>query len=115
MLLALLTAAFMAAFLSQAAPADAAPRAANAAECQILADVAVTARALAVSGVPEAQAHVAAAHMWDTRSDRAADLIRLIVATAYRSRESVSEYGYRVGLTCIKEQGDMDTVQGKDA
>ena len=105
-ILVLLTAAWSAVAL-------AAPRAENAQECTIAADMAVVARALAEERVEQPTAEQIMRRIYNVSpSPRGQELMRNILDTAYREQQSASSFANKLYLTCMGTGGNMDEVLG---
>jgi len=105
-MLALLTAAWTALAL-------AAPRAENAQECTIAADMAVVARALAEERVEQSAAEQIMRRIYNVSpSPRGQELMRTILDTAYHEQQSASAFANKLYLACMVSGGNMDEVLG---
>jgi hypothetical protein len=96
----------------------AAPRAENALECGIAADMAVVAHSLAQEQVQLPQAGAIMAHIYDvSESARGKQLMQDIIDAAYGSRRdagaSAQKFAEDLFATCMKSDGNMDTVLGR--
>ena len=98
-----------------AAGALAAPRAENAVECGIAADMAVVAHSLAKEEVQRKKADTIMARIYDvSQSDRGKELMMDILDAAYIAKgPSSQEFAEELYSTCMKSGGDMDQVLGK--
>ena len=98
-----------------AAGALAAPRAENAVECGIAADMAVVAHSLAKEEVQRKKADTIMARIYDvSQSDRGKELMKDILDAAYIAKgPSSREFAEELYSTCMKSGGDMDQVLGK--
>lgn len=95
------------------AVALAAPRAENAQECTIAADMAVVARALAEERVEQPAAEQIMRRIYNvTPSPRGQELMRTILDSAYRDQQSASAFASKLYLTCMGTGGNMDEVLG---
>jgi hypothetical protein len=109
----------MAAVLTSATGAVAAPRAESALECGIAADMAVVAHSLAKEQVQRAKADTIMARIYDvSESNRGRELMKEILDAAYGpSAAAGGSTGQRFAedlfATCMKSGGDMDPVLGK--
>jgi len=93
--------------------AFAAPRAENAQECTIAADMAVVARALAEERVEQPAAEQIMQRIYNVSpSARGQELMRTILDTAYRERQSASAFANKLYLACMVTGGNMDEVLG---
>ncbi len=91
----------------------AAPRAENAQECTIAADMAVVARALAEERVEQPTAEQIMRRIYNVSpSPRGQELMRTILDTAYRDKQSASAFANKLYLTCMVTGGNMDEVLG---
>jgi lipopolysaccharide export LptBFGC system permease protein LptF len=95
--------------------AVAAPRAESALECGIAADMAVVAHSLAREQIQRGKAATIMARIYDiSDSDRGRELMRDILDAAYVSKgASAQKFAEDLFATCMKSDGDMDTVLGK--
>ena len=109
----------LAAALTAAAGTAAAPRAENAMECGIAADMAVVAHSLAKEEVQRKKADTIMARIYDvSQSDRGKELMKEILDTAYgpsaaAGGTSGQKFAEDLFATCMKSGGDMDPVLGK--
>jgi hypothetical protein len=102
------------ALLLVASIATAAPRAESAVECGVAADMAIVARSLAQEGVQRPKAIAIMARIYDVEgSDRARELMREILDTAYAKSESSQAFAERLFTACMKTGGDMNEVLGQ--
>lgn len=93
--------------------AFAAPRAENAQECTIAADMAVVARALAEERVEQPAAEQIMRRIYNVSpSVRGQELMRTILDTAYREQQSASAFANKLYLACMVTGGNMDQVLG---
>ena len=105
--------------LVYAAGTVAAPRAENAMECGIAADMAVVAHSLAKEEVQRKKADTIMARIYDvSQSDRGKELMKEILDTAYgpsaaAGGTSGQKFAEELFATCMKSGGDMDPVLGK--
>jgi hypothetical protein len=108
-----LAAAFLAAAL--AAPVHAAPKAGNALECGIAADMAVVAHSLAREEIQRPKANQIMARIYEVaESERARELMKEILDAAYASRSaSAQQFAEELFSVCMKSGGDMDPVLGR--
>lgn len=91
----------------------AAPRAENAQECTIAADMAVVARALAEESVAQPAAEQIMRRIYNVSpSPRGQELMRTILDTAYREKQSASAFANKLYLACMVSGGNMDEVLG---
>lgn len=91
----------------------AAPRAENAQECTIAADMAVVARALAEERVEQPMAEQIMRRIYNVSpSPRGQELMRTILETAYRDKQSASAFANKLYLACMVTGGNMDEVLG---
>jgi len=91
----------------------AAPRAENAQECTIAADMAVVARALAEERVEQPAAELIMKRIYNVSpSQRGQELMRTILDTAYREKQSASAFANKLYLACMVSGGNMDDVLG---
>lgn len=91
----------------------AAPRAENAQECTIAADMAVVARALAEERVAQPAAEQIMRRIYNVSpSPRGQELMRNILDTAYREQQSASAFANKLYLACMVTGGNMDEVLG---
>jgi hypothetical protein len=92
----------------------AAPRAENAQECTIAADMAVVARALAEERVEQPTAALIMKRIYNVSpSPRGQELMSTILDTAYREKQSsASAFANKLYLACIVTGGNMDEVLG---
>jgi hypothetical protein len=96
----------------------AAPRAENAMECGIAADMAVVAHSLAEEEVQRPQAGAIMARIYDVaESERGRQLMQDIIEAAYGSRRNAEASGQKFAedlfAACMKSGGNMDTVLGR--
>lgn len=93
----------------------AAPKAENAQECGIAADMAIVARSLAEEQVQQPQAGAIMARIYDLGdSARGKELMKDILDAAYRSENHSSQkFAEELFAVCMKTGGNMDTVLGK--
>lgn len=99
--------------LAWAAVALAAPRAQNAQECTIAADMAVVARALAEENVESRKAEMIMRRIYEVSpSTRGEELMQAILEAAYRERESAGKFATRLFSLCMVSGGNMDWVLG---
>ena len=102
-----------------AAGALAAPRAENAVECGIAADMAVVAHSLAKEEVQRKKADTIMARIYDvSQSDRGKELMKEILDAAYVSKgvaaeKSGQKFAEDLFASCMKSGGDMDPVLGR--
>ena len=104
------------AFFFYAVGALAAPRAENAVECGIAADMAVVAHSLAKEEVQRKKADTIMARIYDvSQSDRGKELMKDIIDAAYIAKgpSSSQEFAEELYSTCMKSGGNMDQVLGK--
>ena len=111
--------------IAASASALGAPRAENAMECGIAADMAVVAHSLASEKLEQAKAGAIMARIYDvSQSPRGKELMDDILNAAYRSNDSASAGGTAAPATgqkfaenlfavCIKTGGSMDEVLGQ--
>ena len=101
--------------LVYAAGTVAAPRAENAMECGIAADMAVVAHSLAKEEVQRKKADTIMARIYDvSQSDRGKELMKDILDAAYVSGVPAGQkFAEELYATCMKSGGDMDPVLGK--
>lgn len=93
--------------------AFAAPRAENAQECTIAADMAVVARALAEEKVAQPSAESIMRRIYKvTPSPRGEELLRTILDTAYCERTPAGAFASKLYTTCMVTGGNMDEVLG---
>jgi len=91
----------------------AAPRAESAQECTIAADMAVVARALAEERVEQPMAEQIMRRIYNVSpSPRGQELMRTILDTAYREKQSASAFANKLYLACMVTGGNMDEVLG---
>jgi hypothetical protein len=108
---------FVAALLLGAAGASlAAPRAESPLECGIAADMAVVAHSLAHEQVQRAKADAIMGRIYEVAaSSRGMELMNDILEAAYAKQDaspSAQKFAEELYATCIKSEGDMDTVLG---
>jgi hypothetical protein len=103
--------------LSAALPAVAAPRAESALECGIAADMAVVAHSLAREEVQRAKADAIMVRIYDVAaSTRGMELMNDILEAAYLKKDvtpSAQKFAEDLFATCMKADGNMDTILGK--
>lgn len=100
--------------LSNAAFAQA--RLESAEECGVAADMAIVARSLAEEEVHAPKAATIMERIYNVaESQRGADLMRDIIAAAYRKETGVSSrvFAEQLFVTCLKSGGDLGMVLGK--
>lgn len=99
-----------------AVAAYAAPKAPDARACELVADMAVTARALAEEKVDRAAADRVMNHVYAVHTALGAALMKAITDTAFMSPgPSPVEYSAVLFDSCMRNQGDMDGVLGRDS
>lgn len=101
-----------------ASTAFAAPRAESAQECGVAADMAVVARSLAQEGVQRPKAGAIMSRIYDVgESERGKQLMQQILDVAYIKKEkgASQNFAQELYVTCISNDGDMDTVLGRSA
>ncbi len=120
----------LAAALTAATGASAAPRAESALECGIAADMAVVAHSLAMEDIQRGKADTIMARIYDvSESERGKELMKEILDAAYVAKRPTAEEGNAAAggsaprsgqkfaedlfATCMKSGGDMDPVLGK--
>lgn len=91
----------------------AAPRAINVEECQNITHVAIVARAAAEANIPAEQTGQLLAKVFATPGPRSAELVRLILGAAYRSKDGARQFATILGMTCAATGGDLDSVLGQ--
>ena len=107
------------AVLTAASGAVAAPRAENALECGIAADMAVVAHSLAREQIQRQKADTIMARIYDvSQSSRGKEIMKEILDAAYVSsgpaaKATGQEFAEDLYATCMKSGGDMDPVLGK--
>jgi hypothetical protein len=92
----------------------AAPRAQNAMECGIAADMAIVARSLAEERIDQPQAVAIMARIYDVgESERGKALMKDILDAAYKTGAAPGQkFAEELFSTCLKAEGNMDTVLG---
>lgn len=106
------------------ASANAAPRAESAMECGIAADMAVVAHSLAREQIQRPKADAIMVRIYDvSSSERGKELMRDITDAAYSAQEetnasagttaSSQKFAEDLFATCMKSDGDMDTMLGQ--
>src|SRR5580765_8617892 len=106
-------------FLS--AGAQAAPRAESAVECGIAADMAVVAHSLAREDVQRPKANQIMARIYDVaESERGKEIMKEILDAAYAQGTAAAggsasgqKFAEDLFSTCMKTNGDLDSVLGK--
>jgi len=107
-----------------ASPAQAAPRAQNAMECGVAADMAVVAHSLAREQIQRQKADAIMVRIYDVSdSERGRELMRDIMDAAYREplegsasaggTASSQKFAEELFATCMKSGGDMDPILGR--
>jgi hypothetical protein len=100
-----------------AGTASAAPRAENALECGIAADMAVVAHSLAREQVQRDKADAIMVRIYDVgASSRGMELMRDIMDAAYTGTNAVpnaQKFAENLFATCMKSGGNMDTILGR--
>ena len=101
--------------LLAAGTASAAPRAENALECGIAADMAVVAHSLAREDVQRPKASQIMARIYDVaESERGKEIMKEILEAAYAgSGGSAQKFAEDLFAACMKSGGNLDTVLGK--
>ena len=97
-------------------PAESAPKAQGQAECVALWDVALVARALAMTGhdVPASRSVMVLVYSWGG-DERLEAIVTAIVAAAQNDKsKTAGEFAKRVAEACLRG-GDMDAVLGVGA
>ena len=117
-----------AAGITSATGALAAPRAENALECGIAADLAIVAHSLAMEEIQRAKADTIMARIYDvSQSERGKQLMKEILDAAYVAKQPAAidgraaaggtresqDFAEELFATCMKSGGDMDPVLGK--
>jgi hypothetical protein len=94
--------------------AGAAPRAESAQECAIAADMAIVARSLAEEQVQQPKAGAIMERIYDVaESDRGKALMKDIIDAAYKNDAPAGQkFAEDLFATCMKAEGNMDTVLG---
>jgi hypothetical protein len=100
-----------------AGTASAAPRAENALECGIAADMAVVAHSLAREQVQRDKADAIMVRIYDVgASSRGMELMHDIMDAAYTGTNAVpnaQKFAENLFATCMKSGGNMDTILGR--
>ena len=100
-----------------AGTASAAPRAENALECGIAADMAVVAHSLAREQVQRDKADAIMVRIYDVgASSRGMELMHDIMDAAYtgaNAAPSAQKFAESLFATCMKSGGNMDTILGR--
>jgi hypothetical protein len=94
--------------------AEAAPKAGSQEECVAFADLALTHRALVVGGVEDGQRSKVIAEMYLFPTIPAMALSDAIRKAAEKSDLSARDFANKLGDTCIKGRGNMDSMLGSD-
>lgn len=92
----------------------AAPKARTPQECTIAADMAVSARAMAMHGLEREKADRLLVTMYEPIPGRGANLMLAITDAAYRSESVPKDFSQKLFHACMQNTGDMDSVLGKD-
>jgi hypothetical protein len=99
--------------LAWATAALSAPRMRNAEECQVAADMAIVARALAAEDIERVKAETIMRRIYDLEQlPDGESLARAILAAAYLDRDAPGGFATRLYVTCMATGGDMDRVLG---
>jgi hypothetical protein len=95
-------------------PAIAAPKAESAMECGVAADMAIVARSLAEEQVQQPKAGAIMERIYDVaESDRGKALMKDIIDAAYKNDAPAGQqFAADLFATCMKAEGNMDTVLG---
>jgi len=101
--------------------AQAAPRAESAVECGIAADMAVVAHSLAREDVQRPKANQIMARIYDvSESERGKEIMKEILDAAYAQSTAAAggsasgqKFAEDLFATCMKTNGDLDSVLGK--
>ena len=104
-----------------AVSAHAAPRAESAVECGIAADMAVVAHSLAREDVLRPKANLIMARIYDVaESERGREMMKEILDAAYAQSTAAAggsasgqKFAEELFATCMKTNGDLDSVLGK--
>lgn len=90
-----------------------APRAQNALECTIAADMAVVARSLAEESVEPRRAELIMRRIYEvSRSPHGEELMQTILEAAYRERAAAGTFASKLFTACMVTGGNMDGVLG---
>lgn len=110
-------AAVVALALLLASTALGAPRAESPQECTVAADMAVVARSLAEEQVQRPKAGAIMSRIYDTgASERGKELMQQILDAAYIKKDSSNRnFAEELLVTCLRNEGDMDSVLGHSA
>lgn len=95
--------------------AQAAPRVSSAEECATLADLAITARAMALEELERDKAERLVARIYIADSERPRELMRLVLEAAYASKASPLEFARSFYATCVGNGGNVDGILGAPA
>lgn len=91
----------------------AAPRVANDQECASAAEVALVARAAAELELTAPTAAALLAKVFVSPDRRTDELTRLIQAAAYRSNMSAADFASILAVTCMLQDGNVDSILGE--
>lgn len=94
--------------------AYAAPRVQSGEECQLLADMALVARALAEDKMPRDQADRIMARIYKV-TEHGVAFMNLITAAAYRDEGGAGDFASRFLQTCVNARGNVDSILGTDS
>ena len=97
-------------------PAGAAPRAQSVGEYRWLWDVALTARAQAMEGVPVETTRRVITRIFEIPNDRIGAIVAAVIDAAHgipwTADEAAGEFARRIGNACVANAGDLDGVLG---
>lgn len=106
-------AALLVALMATPPLAVAAPKAKSSYECALAADMALVARALAEDKIDRDKASSIMARIYTAESERGRDLVKAIIGAAFHpSAPSAAQFSELLGQTCMRANGDMDSVLG---
>lgn len=82
-------------------------------ECKPITEVALVARAAAEEEIPAEQAARILSKVFMNEGARNAWLTRLILDAAYRTSLSAMDFARLLGFTCVRKDGDLDSILGE--
>lgn len=94
--------------------AYAAPRAENASECAGAADMALVSRALAAEHLDPSNAEEILRRIYVNDTEVQVAMLLAVLRAAYRTELVAKDFSTLLYQTCMRKQGDMDSILGAD-